>query len=134
MSLEVITKPSIQIDPEILRGLKNETEEMGQVVLHFLYNAPITQFMNIRIWPTTFLYDQHSSHCSELVHIEHIVLAPLWMPCIPGEKIYFTLIFRGLPKSCTVFDFVEECDTEGGAFEARGIHRNDSDVYYLEMH
>jgi hypothetical protein len=133
MSLEVITRPSISIDPEILKELKNQTEEQGQVVLHFLYNAPVSMIMNIRIWPTTYLYDQHSSHRSDLVHIEHICLAPMWMPCFPGEKLYFTLIFSGLPKSCTVFDFVEECHSEGGAFEARGIIRNNSDVYYLEM-
>jgi hypothetical protein len=133
MSLEVITQPKIHIDAEILAGLKNQTEELGQVVLHFLYNAPLTSFMNIRIWPTTYLYDQHSSHRSDMVHVENIVLAPMWMPCLPGEKLYFTLVFSGLPKSCSVFDFIEECYVEGGAFEARGIHRNESDVYYLEM-
>ena len=133
MSLHILTEPTIQIDSEILAGLCNDTEEMGQVVLHFLYNAPLNHFMNIRIWPTTYLYDQHSSHRSDLVHVENICLAPKWTPCFPGEKFFFTLIFSGLPKSCTVFDFIEECDKEFGAFEARGIHRNESDVYYLEM-
>jgi hypothetical protein len=133
MSLEVITQPKISIDPEIFRELKNETEELGQVVLHFLYNAPLSMIMNIRIWPSTYLYDQHSSHRSDLVHVEHISIAPMWMPCLPGEKLYFTLVFSGLPKGCTIFDFVEECNTEAFAFEARGIIRNNSDVYYLEM-
>lgn len=131
--IEVITEPKIQIDPEVLKLLKNETEEMGQVVLHFLYRTPASGFMNIRIWPSSFLYDKHSPHISELVHIENIVMYPYWMPCLPGEKVYFTLIFSGLPKSCTLFDFVEQCDNEAGAFQARNIMRNESDVYYLEI-
>ncbi|MBK8700285.1 MAG: hypothetical protein IPN29_12450 [Saprospiraceae bacterium] len=133
MSLHIITQPNIHVDPDILAELCNDTEELGQVVLHFLYNAPVQEFMNIRIWPTTYLFDQHSPHRSELVHVENICLYPHWIHCFPGEKMYFTLIFSGLPKSCTVFDFIEVCDNESGAFEARGIQRNASDVYYLEM-
>ncbi|HRG67022.1 MAG TPA: hypothetical protein PLV12_14485, partial [Saprospiraceae bacterium] len=123
MSLHILTEPNIQIDPEILAELTNETEEAGQVVLHILYNTPMNTFMNIRIWPTTYLFDQHSNHRSELVHVENICLYPNWMPCFPGEKFHFTLIFSGLPKNCTVFDFIEVCDNEAGAFEARGLHR-----------
>ena len=131
MPLTIISEP--QIDVEILKSLKAQVEELGQVVLHFLYKSPLTEIMNIRIWPSSYLYDLHSDHRSELVHIENIVLAPYWMPCFPGEKIHFTLIFSGLPKTCTMFDFVEICDNELGAFEARNIMRNDSDVYYLEI-
>ncbi|MBK8110198.1 MAG: hypothetical protein IPK46_07615 [Saprospiraceae bacterium] len=98
MSLHILTEPSIQIDPEILAELTNETEEAGQVVLHILYNTPMHTFMNIRIWPSTYLFDQHSNHRSELVHVENICLYPNWMPCFPGEKFHFTLIFSGLPK------------------------------------
>ena len=133
MSLHILTEPNIQIDPEILAELTNETEEAGQVVLHNLYNTPMNTFMNIRIWPTTYLFDQHSNHRSELVHVENICLYPNWMPCFPGEKFHFTLIFSGLPKNCTVFDFIEVCDNEAGAFEARGLHRNATDVYFLEV-
>ena len=133
MSLHILTEPSIQIDPEILAELTNETEEAGQVVLHILYNTPMHTFMNIRIRPTTYLFDQHSNHRSELVHVENICLYPNWMPCFPGEKFHFTLIFSGLPKNCTVFDFIEVCDNEAGAFEARGLHRNATDVYFLEV-
>lgn len=133
MSLHILTEPRIQIDPEILAALTTETEEAGQVVLHILYNTPIHSFMNIRIWPTTYLFDQHSAHRSELVHVENICLYPHWMPCFPGEKFHFTLLFSGLPKRCTVFDFIEVCDNEAGAFEARGIQRNETDVYFLEV-
>lgn len=133
MSLHILTEPMVQIDPEILAELTNETEEAGQVVLHILYNTPVHSFMNIRIWPTTYLFDQHSNHRSELVHVENICLYPHWMPCFPGEKFHFTLIFTGLPKTCTVFDFIEVCDNEAGAFEARGLHRNATDVYFLEV-
>jgi hypothetical protein len=133
MPLEIISEPKVKIDTSILHDLLTSAEEQGQVVLHILYHAPVFALMNIRIWPTTYLYDKHSSHKSQLVHAENIVMYPHWMPCIPGEKLVFTLIFTGLPKSCTIFDFVEVCDSEFGAFEARNISRNETDIYYLEM-
>jgi hypothetical protein len=131
MPLTILSEP--QIDADILKELKTSIDEQGQVVLHFLYKAPLTQLMNIRIWPTSYLYDLHSSHISELIHFENIVLAPDWTTCFPGENVYFTLIFSGLPKSCTAFDFIEKCENEFGNFEARNIERNASDVYYLEI-
>lgn len=131
MSLTVITET--HVDASLLQQLKTITEESGQVILHFLYKTPFDQIMNIRIWPTSYLYDVHSDHRSELVHAENIVYYPFWMPCFPGEKIHFTLIFTGLPKACTLFDFVEVCDNEYGHFEARNIPRNQTDVYYLEI-
>lgn len=133
MSLKVITEPSIEIDPKLLAELYAKSEEVGQVILHFLYHTPKNTIMNIRIWPTTYLYDTSSPHKSDLLHAEHITLYPQWMPCLPGEKVYFTLIFSGLPRSCKKFDFIEECVGQDGGFEARNILRNETDVYFLEM-
>jgi len=134
MSTTVITKPKVDIAPSLLRKIKEQTEEMGQVVLHFIYNTPPNvEDMLIRIWPTTFLYDQDSAHKSDMVHVENITLYPVWYRCPPGTTTFFTLIFSGLPKSCTTFDFIEHCTNQAGAFEVRDIARNDSDVYFLRM-
>jgi hypothetical protein len=127
--LEVLTQNDVFIDPSLLVM----PEEEGQVVIHFLYEEVYDSFMGIRIWPTTYLYDQSSSHRSTLIHVENITLAPEWTSIFPGSKKSFTLIFSGLPKSCTIFDFVEECNSEGPPFELRSIKRNNTDVYFLKI-
>ncbi len=134
MSVIEITKPKIQIDPGLLSQLVTKTEEMGQVVLHFLFNVPIySEGTKIRIWPSSYLYDLNSDHVSELVHHENITLYPEWQDIEAGGQRFFSLFFSGLPKSCTLFDFVEECNAQYGAFEVRNIQRNNSDVYYFLM-
>jgi hypothetical protein len=134
MSTRIIERPKVEIAAEVLRLLASQTEEQGQVILHFLYQVNIFSFGNkIRIWPTSFLYDLHSDHKSELVHVENISIYPNWLDLYPGQNHFFTLIFTGLPKSCTIFDFIEECGGGQGAFEVRNIKRNESDVYYIRM-
>ena len=73
MGVEIITKPKIQISEDILAEIKTQTAEMGQVVIHFLFESNQIDYY-IRIWPTTFLYDNHSAHRSELIHHENISL------------------------------------------------------------
>ena len=103
------TKTDIKIDQKIKNDVKTQVDELGQVVLHFTYKTPSTTNMDslIRIWPTTYLYDLGSAHKSELVHAENIVYYPFWMICPAGKDVHFTLIFSGLPKSCSAFDFIE---------------------------
>lgn len=127
----IITKPAISIDTSLLEKLKTQIHEQGQVIVHFVLS---TQYIgvNIRIWPTTYLYDQHSSHTSELVHAENITHYPTWTEVHPGDH-YFTLIFSGLPKTCSVFDLIEKCSSEFGAFKVMNVPRNDSDVYYVQL-
>jgi hypothetical protein len=133
MSIRIIDKPKIEIEPDILQKLKAQTEEMGQVVLHFLFEVSDEWGSAMRIWPTTYLFDQDSDHTSDLVHNENISLYPDWTPCTAFSKNTFTLVFSGLPKSCTIFDFEEFCNGSGGEFVIRGIPRNSTDVYYLQI-
>ena len=133
MGLKVITKPKVEIAPDLLSQLRTQTEEEGQVVLHFMYRAAMSDDSAIRIWPSTYLFDCDSDHRSEMVHVENITLYPEWMSCRPLSNTHFTLIFTGLPKSCTHFDFEEFCDGSGGEFAAYGIKRNSSDVYFLKI-
>jgi hypothetical protein len=132
MSVITIDKPKIDISPEIRKQLLTQTEEMGQVVMHFLYEPGIFG-SKIRIWPTSYLYDQHSSHRSELVHQDRISLYPEWTDVYPMVDHFFTLIFSGLPKACSVFNFKEECANQGNEFKVDDIIRNQSDVYYFRM-
>jgi hypothetical protein len=126
----IIEKPKGSISPEILNELKAQIHEQGQVVVHCIQNIEVPTL--IRIWPTTYLYDHHSEHRSDLVHAENISYFPQWKALGYGENS-FTLIFSGLPKSCIVFDLIEHCDNEGGAFKVFSITRSDSDVYYVQV-
>ncbi|MBT8234508.1 MAG: hypothetical protein HKO66_14680 [Saprospiraceae bacterium] len=126
----IIKNPKVDISKELLAELETQIHEQGQVVVHCIQETIMPSF--IRIWPTTFLYDHHSEHKSELVHAENITYFPNWQIVDKGEN-YFTLIFSGLPKSCIVFDLIEHCSNEGGAFKALNIVRNKSDVYYVKV-
>jgi len=135
MAATIIKKPETFISKQLLNQIKTQSEEMGQVVLHFVFHTPDMLFGDslIRIWPTTYLYDLHSAHKSELVHIENITYYPDWYLCPAGTESYFTLIFSGLPKSCTAFDFIEHCTNQSGAFQVKNIQRNKTDVYFLQL-
>lgn len=127
----VITDPKTKISQDLLEQLKSQVMEQGQVIVHCLF-FNLSIWSRIRIWPSTYLYDLHSDHVSRLVHAENITFYPQWM-ITPLGDYFFTLVFTGLPKSCSVFDLVEECDTENGAFIVKGILRNKTDVYYVEV-
>lgn len=126
----VIDNPKVDISPSILEELKTQVHEQGQVVVHCIQATEYPSY--IRIWPTTYLYDQHSEHRSELVHAENITYFPNWKAVGRGEN-HFTLIFSGLPKSCLVFSLLEHCDNQAGAFKVGSITRNSSDVYYVQV-
>jgi len=132
LSLTIIDKPKLEIDKSLLDKLCAQVDEQGQVVLHFLFKSSIFGGEKIRIWPTTYLYDNHSEFRSALVHQENISLAPQWTELEPSSANFFTLVFSGLPKSCSSFDFLEHCEG-GGAFHAKAIQRNKSDVYFLQI-
>ncbi len=133
MSTSIITKPKIEIATELLNEIKSQIHEQGQVVLHFILRNSSNFESAIRIWPTSYLYDNQSSHTSELVHAENITMFPVWQVVEPMSTNYFTLIFSGLPKSCLSFDFVEDCKGSPGAWSLKNIKRNESDVYFLKI-
>lgn len=128
---EVVVKPEIKISPSLLEKIQTQVHEQGQVIVHFVMRTAYFG-MNIRIWPTTYLFDQHSDHRSELVHAENISHYPTWTEVLPGDH-FFTLVFSGLPKSCTIFDLIEECSSEHGSFKVLNIPRNESDVYFVQI-
>lgn len=127
---EIIHNPEKVIAEDVMAELCTSVEEEGQVVVHCIFKSEKPSLM--RIWPSTFLYDRDSPHNSNLVHAEKISFFPLWTQARLGNN-HFTLIFKGLPKSCSVFDMVEHCDNEAGAFRLSNIRRNKSDVYYVQL-
>ncbi len=112
------------IDPEIL--------EDSYVYVHCSFPIPSPDML-IRIWKTTFLRDCHSTGHSQLIHAENISFAPEWT-MIPAKGVYsFLLIFSALPKSCILFDLVEDIPQAGG-FLVKSIKRNKTDVYRITIH
>lgn len=128
----IITKPKIHISQEILEQLQTFTQSEGQVIVHCLLYSTIKTGTLVRIWPTTYLMDKHSDHRSTLVTAENITFYPTWQQVPPGKIAHFTLIFSGLPKSCSVFDLLELIPQANG-FQASHIKRNETDVYYIRL-
>jgi hypothetical protein len=88
--------------------------------------------MLIRIWKTTFLVDKTAGAKSQLLHAENISIAPQWMAIPEAASYSFLLIFSALSKSCKQFDLIEEISQPGG-FYVKGIQRNESDVYHIDL-
>ncbi|MBP1165710.1 MULTISPECIES: hypothetical protein [Chryseobacterium] len=127
---EIIVKPVIA--KEILESLQAKTEEEKQVIVHCCF--PASPFLGnlIRIWHSTYLFDNQSEHRSKLIHAENISISPYWTPVPFMKDFWFTLIFSGLPKDCKSFDLKEVIHEEGGFF-VESIKRNSSDVYRVKI-
>lgn len=128
----IITKPKVEISPSLLSKLETQIHEAGQVIVHCIIKNVASAGMYMRIWPTTNLFDHDSSHISDLVRAENICYYPNWQEMRKGDN-YFTLIFTGLPKSCTVFNLIEDCGGNIGAFHIMNVPRNQTDVYYAHL-
>jgi hypothetical protein len=123
------TKP--EVDIETLTRIDPSTLEDSFVYVHCHFHNT-SQEMLIRIWKTTFLVDKASGSRSQLVHAENISIAPVWTQ-IPNQGMYsFLLIFNGLPKSCQLFDLIEDIPQPGG-FVFENIARNQTDVYHVNI-
>lgn len=128
-NLPVKTKP--EVDDKVLASIEPAVMEDSYVYVHCNFDNPWKDAL-IRIWKTTFLVDRVSGSKSQLIHAENISIAPLWT-IIPDKKVYtFILIFSALPKSCKLFDLIEEISQPGGFF-VKNIPRNGSDVYHVTM-
>src|SRR5688572_11348583 len=121
------TKP--EVEDKVLASIEPSTIEDSYVYVHCYFDNSYEEAL-IRIWKTTFLIDLVSGAKSSLVHAENISIAPLWT-IIPDNRVHtFILIFSALPKTCKVFDLVEEIPQPGG-FHVRNIQRNGTDVYHV---
>jgi len=127
---EVVVKPIIV--KELLESLQTKIEEEKQVIVHCCF--PASPFLGnlIRIWQSTYLFDNQSEHKSKLIHVENITMSPNWTVVPFMKDFWFTLIFSGLPKDCKSFDLKEVIPEEGG-FYVNSIKRNSMDVYRVKI-
>lgn len=120
---------------EICSELKDELlllrNEEQQVIIHCsIYSMDIGDAA--RIWKSTYLIDKKTGKTYKLLFANGISFAPQWTLIPFNKPLEFTLIFKGLPKSCKVFDLVEIIPEEGG-FEVLNVNRNSTDVYYVTI-
>lgn len=129
-TLEIITRPEVELDAGLLESLKTLHQEENQVIVHvhLRINHPPS---GIRIWPTTYLIPREGGTSAKMIQCIGISWAPQWM-YIFEKSCVFTLIFEGLSKDCQVFDLVEDIPLSD-PFEFYGIVRNQTDVYHLSM-
>jgi len=128
---KIIVKPEkVSIDPKLKRELKTLVEEESQVIVHCsMFLLP--GYSRLRIWNNTNLLPHNSDRKCELVHADNISFYPIWTEYEAGIN-HFTLIFKGLPKDCDVFDLFEDIPEPGG-FIKTNIPRNSSDVYHIKL-
>lgn len=123
--------PKIDVSKKIYIAseLLTQLQEESQVIVHC--HMDCTDFADAaRIWPSTYLIDNKTGIQYPLVHTEGITMYPNWTHIDEGSSLDFTLIFKGLPKSCTSFDLIEIIPQPGG-FECHKIPRNKSDIYHI---
>lgn len=125
----VKAKPVVDLD--ILFAERPDLQNEAYVYIHC--QVPVSeQELLIRIWKTTFLIDREKGSRSGLVHVKNITYAPSWTLVPVNQEYTFLLIFQGLPKSCRIFDLVEEIPQPGGFFVG-SICRNNRDVYHVNV-
>ncbi len=130
-AIEIPSKPKTKIDEAIKYDVQQIVDAEQQVIVHCKYAATSEGDM-IRIWKSTFLYARDSSHKSDLINTQNISIYPSWTLVESSKPFYFTLIFSGLPRSCTSFDLIENIPEPGGFF-VENISRNNLDVYNVDI-
>lgn len=134
-SKTIIQDPPVKIKPivddEVLASIDPSLLEDSYVYVHCSFDNNWKDAL-IRIWKSTFLIDHASGVKSQLVHAENVTIAPLWTIIPDNSEFNFILIFSALPKTCTVFDLIEEIPQPGG-FYVKDIRRNVLDVYHVVL-
>ncbi len=123
-------KHKILVEKQIIEKAIEATEVEKQVIVHCIYRD-FSNNWQIQICKTTYLRDRDSTHKSKLIKAYNITVEPIWREYRAGTSAKFTLVFSGLPKSCTSFDLFEE--TDGGEFYTGIISRNESDTYTVDI-
>jgi hypothetical protein len=106
-------------------------KENRQVTVHVRCGAQDEDLL-VRIWKTTYLFCAHSSHQSALLFFYDITLYPNWQIVPAGKDHVFTLVFEGLPSTCTHFH-LQEVIPQSGGFCWSNISRTKTDVYTLSI-
>ena len=110
--------------------------EEGQVVIHIFHRVCSPTCVSLGACgvcmnPKVFLRPNKIGCRSELLHITHSDLLSDKGLTPKKEVTKFTLIFSGMPKSASSFDFIEPCERGWSLLD---IQRNKTDVYVLKIH
>ena len=119
---------------EAIESLLANAQELGQVIIHCLHygcssECGKTLKCELKLNPNVQLIPTNGSRPSKLIQTYNINLPP-GRTFKNSYGTEFTLIFTGLPKNCTEFDFIEP-DEGGKGWEAKNIKRNKTDLYKL---
>ena len=132
--MNTITNPAVSSSVSIDEKLAQLPLEERQVVIHINHHACFRSCVSfgacsVCLNSTVYLLPNTVSTPSILVHAinaEHLDD----MMILKKEVMSFSLIFSGLPKGATSFDFIEPGD---GGWRLLNIKRNKSDVYVLKI-
>jgi hypothetical protein len=127
-------KTLVQVNNEAIESLLANAQEQGQVIMHCMHygcssECGKTLKCELKLNPNVQLIPTNGSRPSKLIQTYNINLPP-GRTFKNSYGTEFTLIFTGLPKNCTEFDFIEP-DEGGKGWEAKNIKRNKTDVYKL---
>jgi hypothetical protein len=122
--------PTVVLDKRSRHKLLSKFEEVGMVIVHCFFSAPVNA--KIRISRSAILFDLDTGNSTRLIHAMNIPVAPEWKRVKAGTLMSFTLIFAPLPEKCTLFDLVEH-DRGTTGLNVTGISRNKQDVYNLSI-
>ena len=134
---KILAKPIktlVQVHNEPIETLLANAQEQGQVIIHCLHygcssECGKTLKCELKLNPNVQLIPTNGSRPSKLIQTYNINLPP-GRTFKNSYGTEFTLIFTGLPKNCTEFDFIEP-DEGGKGWEAKNIKRNKTDLYKL---
>ena len=132
--MNTITDSTISSPVVIDAKLAELPSEERQVVIHINHHACFRACVSsgacsVCLNSTVYLLPNKVSTPSLLVHainaeqLDNIMI-------LKKEVMKFSLIFSGLPKDATSFDFIEPGD---GGWRLLNIKRNKSDVYVLKI-
>ena len=110
--------------------------EEGQVIIHIIHRVCHPECTSlgacgICINRNVFLNPNKNWAKCVLIHVTHAQLLSAEGLTPKNEVTRFSLIFSGMPKSATRFNFIEPCDR---GWCLSDIERNKSDVYVLKIH
>jgi hypothetical protein len=127
---------SVEIFNDPITSLLEQAQEQGQVIVHCLHYGCSSMCgrtikCELRLNPSIQLIPTNGSNPSHLLQAYNINLPPA-RNFKESYGTEFTLVFSGLPKDCTSFDFIEP-DEDGRGWQVKNIKRNKTDVYYVYL-
>lgn len=126
-------------EPFLTEQLANQVQDLpleeGQVIIHINHHPCYSTCLSanacrIIVDSNIFLQPNNNLDRSLLVHAVNAKVSPASIP-LTKQVTRFTLVFSGIPKSASSFDFIEPGPR---GWQLLNIKRNRTDVYELRIH